>query len=140
MERSSTTPDQHIATLPDGRREEIAQLDTLISDLMSGRSRTLWEGTFWGGSHQQIIGYGDYSYVRSDGEVVEWFVVGLASQKKYITVFVNASDGDGYLVERNADRLGKAKTGKSSISFKHVDDIDVSVLSELIAIARAQTV
>jgi hypothetical protein len=138
MERSQTNPDDHIAGLPDGRRDEIQSLDALISGLMGGLPRTLWEGKFWGGSYQQIIGYGDLEYRRSDGEIVEWFVVGLASQKNYMTVFINGTDGDAYLVERNADRLGRAKVGKSSVSFKRSDDVDLAVLSELIAAARAQ--
>jgi hypothetical protein len=47
-------------------------------------------------------------------------------------VYVNAFDEDGYLVEKYADRLGKAKIGASSISFRSLDDIDVEALLDLI--------
>ncbi len=105
---------------------------------MSGHVKTLWEGKFWGGSDQHIIGYGDYSYERADGQTVEWFIVGVASQKHYTSVYVNAVDGDGYLVEKYADSLGKVKTGKSSISFKSLDDIELDVLLDLVGKANAQ--
>jgi hypothetical protein len=139
MERSTRDPAEHIATLPDPVRADIERLDAAISEVMAGTTRTLWEGRFWGGSEQTIIGYGDYSYRRSDGETVEWFVVGLAAQKRYISVYVNAVEGDRYLAETYADSLGKAKVGRSNISFKALADIDLDALLGLVARARELT-
>ena len=138
MEKSSTTPVEFIESLPTDVRADIEQLDTEISKVMSGHPKTMWEGKFWGGSDQNIIGYGDYSYERSGGDSVEWFIIGLAPQKNYLSVYVNATDGDGYLVERYADKLGKAKIGKASIGFKSIDDINLDVLLELIEKANQQ--
>ena len=87
---------------------------------------------FWGGSAQSIIGYGDYSYVRSDKKPVEWFIVGLARQKNYYSVYVNAADGRRYLTEAYAGRLGKVKVGKSSVSFRRLADVEMEVLVELV--------
>lgn len=113
-------------------------LDAAISRTMTGLSRVLWEGVFWGGGEQRIIGYGDYTSKRSRGDDVEWFIVGLAAQKNYISVYVNAVEGDRYVAETFADKIGKAKVGKSSISFKHVDDIDLDTLLHLVSIAKDQ--
>jgi Domain of unknown function (DU1801) len=135
---TTTTPDEHLASLPDQVRADLQALDAAISREMAGEERVLWEGRFWGGSEQRIIGYGAYAYTGSSKKPVEWFVVGLAAQKNYITVFVNAVEGGGYLAERHADRLGKAKIGRSSISFKRLADIDLGVLLELVR--RAQQV
>ncbi len=138
MEKTDTKPSDYIASLPAETRPDIGRLDAAISDVMSGHPKTMWEGRFWGGSDQQIIGYGDYSSERSGGKTVEWFIVGLAQQKQYISVYVNATDEDGYLTERYADSLGKAKVGKSSISFKSLDDIHLDVLLDLVAQAEQQ--
>jgi len=46
------------------------------------------------------------------------------------------TDGRTYLAERYAERLGKVKVGKSSISFTSVDDVDLQQLSELITEAK----
>jgi len=62
----------------------------------------------------------------------------LASQKNYISVYVNATDEDGYLTEKYIDKLGKAKVGKSSISFDSLEDINLDVLLELIDKAERQ--
>ena len=51
-------------------------------------------------------------------------------------MFVNAVEDGAYLTERYADRLGKAKIGRSSISFKRLDAIDLDALIELVAAAR----
>ena len=111
MQRSTTTPDQHIASLPDDVRGDIATLDAQISEVMAGEERVLWEGRFWGGSDQHIIGYGAYTYTGRSGASGEWFVVGLAAQKNYLSVFVNGAEDGNSLVERYAARLGKAKVG-----------------------------
>ena len=132
MEKTDRSPAEHIASLPTERREDIERLDALITDLMAGQPKTMWEGRLWGGTDQQIIGYGDYRYTKSNGAAVEWFIVGLAVQRNYISVYVNATDGRAYL----AERLGKVKVGKSSISFASIDDVDLQQLSDLITEAK----
>lgn len=136
MEKSQTPPSEYLSSLPTELRVDIGRLDDLISRSMAGHPKVMWEGKFWGGGDQRIIGYGDYTYQTSNREIVEWFVVGLAAQKNYISIYVNATDDDGYITERFADKLGKAKVGKSSISFTSVDDIDLDQLSALIEEAR----
>ena len=136
MQRSTRSPDEHIASLPDDVRADIARLDEEISRVMKGHERVLWEGKFWGGSEQHIIGYGSYAYKGRSGASGEWHVVGLAAQKNYITVFVVAVEDGAYLADAYKDRLGKAKIGRSSISFKRLSDINLPVLLELVTRAR----
>jgi len=132
VEKTATKPEDFIESLPAEVRGDIDRLDAAITKVMAGHARTMWEGKFWGGSDQKIIGYGDYLYQRSSGDTVGWFIVGLAQQKHYISVYVNAFDEDGYLVEKYADSLGKARIGASSISFRSLDDIDLEVLLDLV--------
>lgn len=137
MEKTKIDPAAFIASLPDDVRSDVGALDEVITAAMPGEPRTMWEGTFWGGSDQQIIGYGDLSYERPTG-TVEWFMVGLALQKRYISVYVHAVGDDGYLVEEYADRLGKVKTGKAAINLTSVDDVDLDALAELVTVAGEQ--
>ena len=137
MERTPTDPAEFIASLPDEVRSDVEHLDAAISEVMSSHSKTMWEGKFWGGTDQHIIGYASVSYERPGG-AVEWFMVGLAPQKGSISVYVNAVDDDGYLVEQYANRLGKARVGKAAINFKTVDDIDLDALLQLVAKAEKQ--
>ena len=132
MERVESSPNDYIASQNPDMRAVLAELHTLIQTALPGRDCCMWEGVFWGGSEQQIIGYGNYSYQRSDKKQVEWFLVGLARQKNYFSLYVNAVEGKKYLAEIYGPRLGKVKTGKSSISFRNLSDVNLDVLSEMI--------
>lgn len=136
LERSSTTPDAHIASLPDGVREDIAALDAVIADAMAGEERTLWEGVFWGGTTQRIIGYGSYRYKGRSGAEGEWFRLGLAVQKNYLSLYVNAAEDGQPLGKAYAPRLGKVKAGSANLQFKRAADIDLAVLREMVTRAR----
>jgi hypothetical protein len=138
MERTDHDPDLFIESLPPPVGEDMRRLDAAISEIMAGEGRTLWEGVFWGGTEQNIVGYGDYTTTRSSGEPVDWFKIGLAAQKNHISIYVNAADDDGYLVKKYADRLGKVRVGSASIAVKTLDDIDLDVLRELLQMAREQ--
>ena len=136
MQRSTTTPEAFIASLPDGVRDDIATLDNLLAEAMAGEERVLWDGVMWGGTYQRIIGYGSHQYVNRSGKSVDWFVIGLAAQKNYLSLYVNAADADGYILRRYAKRLGKVKIRSANATFKRAADIDLGVLSELATAAR----
>jgi hypothetical protein len=138
VEISRISVGEHLASLSEDVRDQMVLLDTAISDRMSGASRVLYEGKFWGGSDQKIIGYGEFRYTNSSGKTVEWFMVGLAAQKNYLSMYVNAVDDDGYVLAQYKDRLGKVKVGSASISFKDVDDVNIDVLMELVDVAATQ--
>jgi hypothetical protein len=136
MDRTDVDPTEFIASLPDPRRSDLERVDEVLSRVMKGHSRVLWGGTFWGGSEQSIIGYGDYTYQRSDKKTVDWFIIGLAPQKNYNSIYINASDDGGYLIQRYADRLGKVKVRGAALTFKSADDLDLDVLEEVATRAR----
>lgn len=135
MEKTKTNPDEFIVSLPEDIRPQIERLDKEIAKIMKGEERVLWTGTFWGGSEQNIIGYGDLSQERK-GKVVKWFKVGLALQKNYISLYVNAVEDNQYLGQKYSGQLGKVKLGASSISFKRLEDVDLPKLREMLKRAR----
>ena len=137
MQRSTaTTPDEHIAALPDGVREDIATLDAELSRIFANRERVLWEGVFWGGSEQAIIGYGSYRYKGRSGAEGEWFIVGLAVQKSHLSLYVSGAEDGQSLARRYADRLGKVKVGSANVTFKRLADLDLPVALEMAERAR----
>lgn len=136
MERSSREVSDHIESLPDDVRSDIVILDGLLAAAFAGEERVLWEGKFWGGTDQEIIGYGRLEQPRPDGSVVDWFKVGLAIQKDHLSVYVNAAEDGRYLGQVYGDRLGKVKLGAASIGFKSVESLDLQVFEEMIERAR----
>lgn len=132
MERTSKSVDDHLASLAGEQGEDIRALDRAIRERMPEAERHLYEGKLWGGSDQRIVGYGIMDYRNRSGEDVEWFIVGLAAQKTYISMYVNAVEGGTYLLAGYEGRLGKVKTGSASISFDSVDDVDFEILMDLV--------
>lgn len=133
MEISETGVDAHLDSLEDPEvAETMRTLDRLMSRVMPNRRRVLYEGPFWGGTHQQIIGFGHIVQPRPRGDDVHWFLVGLARQKDHYSVYVNAVDDGRYLGQHFEGRLGKVKLGSASIGFRSLDDVDLAVLEELL--------
>lgn len=111
-------------------------LDAAIAPIFAGHERVLWEGPMWGGTFQRIIGYGAMRRRQRAGNEVEWFVVGLAAQKGYLSLYVSAVEDGTYLVKRYADRLGKVKVGSANVTFKRLADLHLPSVVEMAARAR----
>lgn len=114
-------------------------LDQLIVNALPGRRRDLWEGVFWGGTDQHIIGYGHIRQPRPKGKHVDWFLVGLAKQKQTYSIYLNAVLDGRYLAHTYGDRLGKVKLGAANISFRKLADVDLDALRTLLEQADAIT-
>lgn len=136
MERTKKDVDRFLAGLEGRQGDDMRALDEVITGRMPGRERFLYEGTFWGGSDQQIVGYGVLDYKDRSGKDVEWFLLGLAAQKYYISMYVNATEDGGYLLRKYEGRLGKVKTGSASISFTTLDDVELDALLDLVSQAN----
>lgn len=136
MERTTKDVDDFLARLPDEVRTDLVAVDAVLAEVMDGEPRELYEGKFWGGTEQEIIGYGRYDYHRRDGTAVEWFVLGLAAQKHHLSLYVAAVEDGRYLSEVAGPSLGDVKVGKSAISFRSADALDMEALRSLAQRAR----
>lgn len=118
---NAADPDTYIAELDDVRRPQIASLDAQIRAAAPGLDRRMQSG---------MIAYGHYTYRYATGRTGEWFLVGLASNKQYISLYVSPLGLDPYV-----DRLPKASLGRGCIRVKRAEDLDPAVLAELVAAA-----
>lgn len=132
MERTNSSVDEYLASIDGPRGDDIRKLDDLIRGQLSELERHLYEGALWGGTEQRIVGYGILDYRNKSGDDVEWFLVGLAAQKNYISMYVNAVDDGKYLLAQYEGRLGKVKQGSASISFSSLADLDIEVMTEML--------
>lgn len=140
MEVVDTDPAAFLASFEDAQvRADMRRLDALCVEAMPGRARQLYEGTFWGGTEQRILGYGLIEQPRPKGDAVRWFLAGLARQKQHYSLYVNAVEGGRYVAHGYADRLGKVKLGAASIGFTSLDRVDLDVLAEVLAHAHRVT-
>lgn len=136
MERVTEPVDDWLA-VNDDADGTLAALDAAITSAMPDRERVLWVGTFWGGTHQEIVGYGSIRQEQSGGRQVDWFQIGIARQKDHFSIYVSAVDDGQYLAKRYAAELGKVKAGAANITFKRLADLDFNGLRRLVEHAAA---
>lgn len=112
---------EFIAGIEDTRkRADCRELMKLMSGITGNRAK------MWGPS---IVGYGKYHYKYASGREGDFFLTGFSPRKQALTVYVIS----GFeLNPELMEGLGKFKTGKSCLYIKSLDDIDRSVLSQLI--------
>lgn len=139
MNKTDDDVDAFLAAIDGDAGASMRAVDVVVTAALPDLSRVLWRGVFWGGTEQAIIGYGDLVQPRPKGPAVEWFLIGLAQQKRHISLYVNAADAGGYLGAQYAAELGRVKVGAASIGFASVADIDLGALERMLLRARELT-
>ena len=120
---SAQTPEEYIAGVPAPRRGDIEKLHALIQKTVPKLKPHILAG---------MIGYGTYRYRYASGREGDWSLIALANQKNYISVYVCSLEDGKYIADEYKSKLPKASIGKSCIRFKKLEDIDTSVLVEII--------
>lgn len=83
-----------------------------------------------------MLGYGSFPYKNNKKEILQWHTIGLANQKNYISLYVCAVVDGQYLAETYKEELGNVSVGKSCISFKKLDDLNLDILKKILKIAE----
>jgi len=105
---------------PEKKRDDAFKILALMEDV-TGEPATMWGDS--------MIGFGKYHYKYKSGREGEWFLTGFAPRKQNLTLYIMAGfDEYGALL----GKLGKYKTGKSCLYIKKIEDVDESVLRELV--------
>jgi hypothetical protein len=114
--------DAYIASLPDAdRRADCATLVAMMSRA-TGQPAQMWG--------PGIVGFGRYAYQYASGHSGETCVVGFASRKPDLSLYlVPKAPGQEALLAK----LGKHRMGKACLSIRRLADIDLAVLEQLVA-------
>lgn len=112
-----------------GEREpQLRQLDQIIRETAPSLKPEMVDGMFG-----KMLGYGNVPYqTKAMKEPGEWPLIALAAQKNYISLYACVVLDGQYIAEKYEPRLGKVNSGKSCIRFKHVDDLDLDGLREML--------
>ena len=127
MPTPSATPEKFLAALPEDRRATMTAVHAAIRQAVPKLAPFVTAGM-----GLPIIGYGKYRYRSASGREGEWFLIGLGAGKSGYSLHICAGGKDGYLVEKNAAKLGKVQTGRSCINFKQLEDLKLSVAMSLV--------
>jgi hypothetical protein len=128
MPKTLPTLAEFLAGLPDDRRDTVTTVHKAIRKAAPKLAPLIMNGM----GPSPIIGYGKYRYRSASGREGDWYLIGLVPGKKDYSLHICVLDKDGYLVERNAARLGKVKTGRSCINFKKLEDLKLDVAMGLV--------
>lgn len=80
----------------------------------------------WGSA---IVGYDRYHYKYESGREGDFMLTGFSPRKQNLVVYIMPGFSEFSILMR---KLGKYKTGKSCLYLKKLDDVDETVLEELI--------
>ena len=81
----------------------------------------------WGDT---IVGYGEYTYYRSNGDEGTYMATGFAIRKSGPTIYIMP----GYQnYAPMLAKLGRHRRGKSCLYLRRLEDVDTDVLEQLIS-------
>ena len=131
MARSTAaTPDEYIASLPDERREAVAAVRDVVN-------RNLPPGYTEGMAYGMIAWWVPLETFPDTYNGQPLGLAGLASQKDYISLYLNTVYGDrdeeAWFKGRYARSGKKLNMGKSCVRFRHIDDVPLDLIGETIA-------
>ncbi|MXO59221.1 DUF1801 domain-containing protein [Altererythrobacter salegens] len=111
-----------------GKRDDAGVLDTLFREV-TGVTPAMWGPT--------IIGYGSYHYRYESGHEGDMCRVGFSPRKaKHSLYLLNCGkDMDEAPFAALRERLGKYSRGKGCLYVNKLDDIDLDVLREMVALS-----
>ena len=114
-------PSEFISGIEDkDKRADCRELMKLMSGITGNHAK------MWGPS---IVGYGKYHYKYESGREGEFFLTGFSPRKQALSIYIIS----GFEINpKLMEKLGKYKTGKSCLYVKKLDDIDRTVLAQLI--------
>lgn len=107
--------------IPETQKREDAQV---ILEMMEKATKA--KAKMWGTA---IIGFGDRHLVYESGRELAWFVMGFSPRKQNFALYIpGAVEKQQVLLKK----LGKYKTGKGCLYVHKLEEIDTTVLKQII--------
>jgi hypothetical protein len=119
--RTNVRVDEFLDAVPDPKRREDGKTLCALMERLLGEPPRMWGPS--------IVGFGRYRYRYESGREGEAAVAGFSPRAKELVVYLPADPPDK---EPLLARLGKHKAGKCSLYIKRLEDVDSSVLEQLI--------
>ena len=126
--------DKYIADQPEAKREDMRELHMRILGISPNSKTWFLDGRNSEGKvvSNPNIGYGTQANRYANGEVKEFYRVGVSANTAGISIYLMSLKDKKYLFETYGNRLGKAKITGYCVKFKHLKDLNKDVLEEMI--------
>ena len=118
---NAASVDDFLATITDEKKRQDTYEIMGMMEEITGSSPKMW-GT-------SIIGFGAYRYHYRSGRQGEWALTGVSPRARNVTVYIMPGFSN---VQHLMPKLGKHKTGRSCLYLNKLEDVDRTVLYDLI--------
>ena len=81
-----------------------------------------------------LVGFGSYHYKYASGREGDWIITGFSPRKAAMSLYIMPDYGE---FDDIMARLGKHKTGKACLYINKLEDVDMTLLEELITTSVA---
>jgi len=106
--------------------KDIGQREDSFTVLKMMQQVTKSEPKMWGPS---IVGFGTYHYKYESGREGDWPLTGFSPRKGNLSLYIMGGFDEK---SDQMKKLGKFKTGKCCLYIKKLEDVDMSVLKDLV--------
>lgn len=119
-QKTKASVESYLSTLDEERRVDCEQLTKIM------RASTKDQGAMWGPA---IAGFGHIHLVYETGREMDWFLVGFASRKTALTLYLMGNFENRQTL---LESLGPHKTGKGCLYIKRLSDVHLPTLRKII--------
>ena len=109
----------------ESRRKDCKELAKLMTRVTGCKPK------MWGPS---IVGFDQYHYKYASGHEGDSCVIGFSSRKGDLTIYAGC-----HLAESLLPKLGRHRSGRACLYVKHLADLDLSVLEQILVRSVAET-
>ncbi len=125
---------EYLTSQPEPKRNDMQVLHRIILQVMPACK--LW---FLDGKNSENktvsnpnIGYGFYTIKYANGEIREFYQIGMSANTTGISVYIMGIKNKTYLAQTYGKKLGKASVSGYCIGFKSLKDININILEAAI--------
>ena len=125
---------KYIASQPEPKHSEMLELHRLILQIMPDSKLWFLDGKDNKGKtvSNPNIGYGLYSIKYANGEIREFYQIGISANTTGISVYIMGINDKTYLAQTYGKKIGKASVSGYCIKFKTLKDINIDILEAAI--------
>ncbi|MCZ8237279.1 MAG: DUF1801 domain-containing protein [Leptospiraceae bacterium] len=119
--KNDSNPQSYLSKIADQKLKEDCYTLYKLFEQATGLPAKMWGDS--------IIGFGEYTYFRSNGDEGQFMASGFSARKSGPTIYILPGSND---YSKELEKLGPHKLGKSCLYLKSLEGIDFKVLSKLI--------
>jgi hypothetical protein len=118
----------YLDAIPDAARRQDCEAIAALMSKVTGAPPVMWGDS--------IVGFDSYHYQYDSGREGDAPLVGFSSRKGDISLYLSCGEAE---LAALRERLGRLKMGTACLYLRRLDDVDQTVLEQMVAQSAAAT-